>query len=219
MRKRCKGFGLVEVIIVVVVVVAIGILLAWKLGGDGSDGKRKRRRSRAKRAREEERKMRCRSNLRVLGIAMVQYIDNKGDQRYYPWPGGGADFDGAEWLAALYWSKVLTEPAIYLCPSALDDNNDGADLGDTDRVGIPDGAVSYAAKGKQVSPVGPGGERRTITDIIPGDTVMASDDSECWPNHGSGFTVLFFDGHVEFLTDLDVESSVGLAAPLDTICN
>ena len=107
MRKRCKGFGLVEVIIVVVVVVAIGILLAWKLGGDGSDGKRKRRRSRAKRAREEERKMRCRSNLRVLGIAMVQYIDNKGDQRYYPWPGGGADFDGAEWLGELDRRKIF----------------------------------------------------------------------------------------------------------------
>ena len=157
--------------------------------------------------------------MRQLGIAMVQYIDQKGDSRYYPWPLAGANFSGGEWLAALYWSKVITEPGVYNCPSSVDDNLGGTDMGATDNTVCGTDAVSYAAKGYAVSPVDPNGARSTITDIIPGDTVMASDDSEGRPNHDSGFTTLFFDGHVEFLSDLDVNSSVGVAAPLDYLCN
>lgn len=202
MKAARRGFTIIEVLIVIVVIVLVMTMHAPMSIGP----------------RAEARRMKCRSNLRQLGIAMVQYLDHKGDQRYYPWPAGGAKFDGAEWLAALYWSKIVTEPSIFNCPSSSDDNREGALIGATDRVGIPDDAVSYAAKGWKTSPIYRG-ERYCITDTVPGDTVMASDDTELRPNHRSGFTALFFDGHVEFLTDLDVEGSVGRDAPLDTICN
>ena len=164
--------------------------------------------------------MKCRSGLRQLGIAMVQYVDQKGDQMYYPWPAGGGNFTGAEWLAALYWSKVITEPWIFNCPGSMDDNLGGLELGTGDSLGfVGTDSVSYAAKGRRVSPRDELGRPRCITDTVPGDTVMASDDTEGRPGHDAGFTTLFFDGHVEFLTDLDVNSAVGRAAPLDTICN
>lgn len=165
------------------------------------------------------RRMTCRRNLRILGIAMVQYLDQKGDQFYYPWPAGGGDFDGGEWLAALYWSKVITEPEMLCCPSTVDDNEGGKELGAMDNLWVPPHAVSYAAKGRRVSPIGADGSPRCITDTMPGDTVMASDDTEGRRNHDAGLTVLFFDGHVEYLTGLDVQSAVGNDSPLDTICN
>ena len=162
--------------------------------------------------------MKCRSNLRQLGIATVQYVH--GTHIYYPWPAGGGDFTGAEWLATLYWSKVITEPGIFNCPSSVDDNLGGLELGTNGRLGfVGTDSVSYAAKGRRVSPRDELGRPHCITDIVPGDTVMASDDTEGRPNHDMGFATLFFDGHVEFLTGLDVNSAVGRDAPLDTICN
>ena len=178
-------------------------------------------------AREVSHRMKCRSNLRQLGIALNMYVDDKGDQRYYPWPAGGGNFTGAEWLLALYWSKVITEPGIYNCPNSMDDNLSGTELGAVDSLGfVGTDSVSYAAKGRRVSPVDDHGRPRCITEAMPGDTIMASDDTEGDPNHPregwrqrAKFTTLFFDGHVEYLTGLDVNSAVGRDAPLDAICN
>lgn len=210
-RPTIRGVTLLECICVITVIIAV---LAFTLRPSA-------------RSCEESRRMKCRSNLRQLGIAMVQYVDQKGDQKYYPWPAGGGNFTGTEWLLALYWSKVITEPGIYNCPNSMDDNRGGTELGAIDSLGfVGTDSVSYAAKGRRVSPLDEHGKPRCITDAMPGDTVMASDDTEGDPNHPregwrqrAKFTTLFFDGHVEYLTGLDVNSAVGRAAPLDMICN
>ena len=98
--------------------------------------------------REEARLVRCRNNLNLLARGFAAYL---GDlTRFYPYPvGRGARpdaFNGAEWLAALYWTGVVTDPSIFLCPNSGDTNHDGVDIG-MHRVPPTFGSqtVSYAA--------------------------------------------------------------------------
>jgi len=175
---------------------------------------------------------RCRNNLNQLAKGMATYLaEFGGNWVFYPWPAGrpgcGAvakpDFGGAEWLAMLYWTKIIPDPSVYLCPSSLDDNEQGKKLG---IYGCPDGkrlapdAVSYAAFGhtsvavyereKQgKNPV----SNSAIRDEFPPDRPMACDDTQAPINHGdrSGMAVLFFDSHVEYWTHdkVDLEHGVG----------
>ena len=176
----------------------------------------------------------CKGNLKQLGIALVQYIDERGDHRYYPYPAGRPgvpnDYSGKEFLAMIWWTDLVSEAGIFLCPSSTDDNRSGADLGvrdgqylATDRGGIgqistatpaevpkPRWAkydpknnhyISYASKGWKVSYTPGTGKREALTDQFPSDTVIASDDTVGQPNHRRGFCVLFADSHVDFLSD------------------
>ena len=84
-------------------------------------------------SRELDRIMNCKNNLKNLGIALVQYIDERGDHRYYPYPAGRPgvpdDYNGKHFLAMLWWTDIVSDPSIFLCPSSTDDNRKGADLG------------------------------------------------------------------------------------------
>ncbi len=102
------------------------------------------------RAREEARRIRCRTHLNWLAKGMATYLNEHGDNRWYPCPLGLGtrpdDYNGAEWLASLYWAGALTDPTAFLCPSTDDTNADGQDLGTRavpDRFGPQ--TVSYAA--------------------------------------------------------------------------
>ena len=57
------------------------------------------------RARGEARSMKCKNNLRQLGTAAIQYIDQFGKGRYYP-----------KTLATLYTSGLLKQPDLFGCP-------------------------------------------------------------------------------------------------------
>ena len=202
MRKsNKKGFTLIELLVVIAIIAILAGMLLPALA----------------RAREEARKMKCRNNLRQLGQAMCQYLDNFGKSRYYPFPMVTGGFNGDHWLSTLYWSGTITESGVYLCPSTVDDNLSGSEMGtygpDTG-VGFESDTVSYAAKGLRSN------YNDALTDTYPTDTVMASDDTEGRANHeGAGFSVLYFDSHVEFNSDLNVYDAVGKSAPLDAIIN
>ncbi len=85
------------------------------------------------RARVGDRTLNCKNNLRQLGLALVQYIDERGGHRYYPCPKGRPgvpdDYSGKEFLAMVWWTDLVSEPGIFICRSSTDDNNKGADLG------------------------------------------------------------------------------------------
>ena len=85
------------------------------------------------RAREEARRIRCRNNLNQLAKGFATYLNEFGDNRFYPCPLGQGvepdDYNGAEWLASLYWSSTTPDPGVFLCPSTKDGNADGADIG------------------------------------------------------------------------------------------
>ena len=204
-------------------------------------------------ARELARTLKCKNNLKQLGIAMFQYIDERGSHRYYPYPKGRPgvpdDYNGKHFLAMIWWTDLVSEPEIFICPNSTDDNNKGYDLGVRDKeytetdvggvnqrgnapANVPEPnwgphVISYASKGWKVSflPNSRGGaERFALTDQFPSDTIIASDDTVDPPNHTNGFCVLYADCHVEFLTDAkyvvtEENGAVGRVPPLDMICN
>jgi hypothetical protein len=136
---RGKGGLTVAEVVLTVLVVAALLGLLWLLVA-----------APMRRAREEARRIRCRNNLNSLAKGMATYLNEHGGNRWFPFPLGlGAapdDFNGAEWLAALYWSGVVPDPQVYLCPSSADRNADGRDIG-AGRAAPAFGSqtVSYAA--------------------------------------------------------------------------
>ena len=61
------------------------------------------------RSRADARKMKCRSNLRRIGIAGVQYLDQKGEQKWFP-----------RKLEDLVTAKIIDEPTVFICPCTDD---------------------------------------------------------------------------------------------------
>ncbi len=202
-------------------------------------------------ARVSPAKLHCTGNLQQLGIALVQYADERGGHsRYYPYPVGRPgvpdDYSGKEFLAMIWWTDLVSEPGIFVCPGSSDDNKGGYDLGvrdgqyaETDIGGVnqrgsapagvpePDWGphtISYASKGWKVSYM-PGSRRpEPLIDLLPSDTIIASDDTTDPPNHKDGFCVLFADSHVEFLSSskyivTEKNGAVGRVPPLEMICN
>jgi len=199
-----SGFSLVELLIVIFVLAAIAGLLLPALA----------------RAREEARRIRCRNNLNQLAKGMATYMGygHGSDMQYYPYPLGRTlsrtTYNGAEWLAALYWTGVIPDPGVYLCPSTTDTNREGLDLGtEFQAATFGSQTVSYAgmhhysltdenghATGEAMNENSP-----------PPNRVMGSDDTQGDINHEGGMAVLFFDSHVEFRTntELDLTRAVG----------
>jgi prepilin-type processing-associated H-X9-DG protein len=183
---------------------------------------------RVARQREEARQVRCRNNLGQIARGMIVYLGMYGDSRWHTCPlGRGArpdDYNGAEWLASLYWVGGLPDPGVFICPSSGDTNRDGADIGQY-RAAPTFGnqTVSYAGihyySGRD--------ERGTrIPYVIPHDSPpnlpIASDDTQGDINHetmAGGMNVLFLDAHAAYSTtfrtntDLDPRRAVGDPAP------
>ncbi|HUT36507.1 MAG TPA: hypothetical protein VNE39_23670 [Planctomycetota bacterium] len=192
--------------------------------------------------REDSRRIRCRNNLNQLAKGMATYLNECGENDCYPWPAGrpgcgtvaNPDFGGAEWLASLYWTRIIPDPGVYNCPSSPDSNEQGKMLGS---VGCPSGkrldlqavsnlqAVSYAAFGnrsvgiymvsKQGKAPGYAKSSLAVREDFPANEPMACDDTDEPINHGErdngGMAVLFFDSHVEYWTHtrVDLETGVG----------
>jgi len=120
---------------------------------------------------------------------MIQYIDQFGKGRYYSWPGPQkATFNGAQWIASMYWVSLLNEPDLYICPSSRDDNENGGRLGRR-FTSLRPIDVSYAGRNGMLG---------AIEDKMPSNTMMMSDDTDGDPSHRDGVNLLYFDAHVEW---------------------
>jgi hypothetical protein len=168
----------------------------------------------------EARRARCKNNLNQLGKGMATYLNEYGENRFYPCPlGRGAtanSYNGAEWLASLYWTRVIPDPNLFLCPSSADNNSNGKDIGSqkANDCGGQFGSqtVSYAGMWWKSANTATGG---VIRDDFPANEPMACDDTQGGINHGDatngGMSILYFDTHVDFRTntDLDITSTTG----------
>ena len=100
-----KGFTLVELLVVIAI---IGILAAMLLPVLSS-------------VMEKANQGRCQSNLKQIATGIKSYQIDFGNKVRYP------DTAGGGFIARVYYTKVLPETKIFLCPSTGDINND-ADL-------------------------------------------------------------------------------------------
>jgi hypothetical protein len=182
--------------------------------------------------REEERRIRCAQNLKQLANGIWAYFDPLSSPDWFPCPLGRGrtpgDYNGAEWLAALYWTGVVSDPSVFLCPSSGDTNHSGLDLGSfVASAAFSSQTVSYAAMhyksrlGTSTTPLPIGWYLG-----LPPTVIMASDDTQGDINHGTlrngGMSVVFFDSHVEFRTntELDLKRAVGQdGGPLQQLGN
>jgi len=186
------------------------------------------------RGRDEARRRRCQNNLWHLAKGVCTYAEGC---HYYPWPAGYAgcgterspSFGGAEWLAMVYWARVMPDPYVFVCPSSEDGNDDGRKLGIR---GTPDGrpmprdAVSYAGLGDVsfgVYEAARGSKGASYANskvaiyIAAWDPSgpMICDDTEGAINHcrrgNAGMNVFFWDIHTEFWSPkrVDLEHGVG----------
>jgi prepilin-type processing-associated H-X9-DG protein len=208
-RRGAAGLTLIEVVVMVVLVAAVAALLLPALS----------------RPREETIRHGCRNNLNRLARGMATYLNEHGDNRWFSCPLGRGldpdDYNGAEWLASLYWTGVVPDPGVFLCPDSGDTNEEGVDLGTrvaaatfgSQTVGYA--GMHYYSQADPIRGVPPG----AIDVDYPPNRPMASDDTQGDINHGTltngGMNVLFFDSHVEFRmnTELDLKRAVGDTSP------
>ncbi|MDP6113827.1 MAG: hypothetical protein QGG53_18360 [Planctomycetota bacterium] len=196
-----RAFTLVDLAILAGLIVLVGMLLPALVRSREHSGHHRK----------------CKNNLRQLGTGMIQYIDQYGKGRYYSWPGTQkASFNGAQWIATMYWTSLLNEPDLYLCPFSVDDNDDGGELGRRFTV-LRSIDVSYAGRD---------GRMGAIVDKMPSNTLMMCDDSEGPPNHDDGVNLLYFDAHVEWSSSISPaasgetgKSTIGKDSPVDMLAN
>ena len=171
----------------------------------------------------EARRARCRQNLNQLAKGVATYLNECGDGRFLMYPLGPGrrpdGFTGAEWLASLYWTQIIPDPGVFLCPNTADTNDDGRHIGRPVRAPtFGSRTISYAGLHYR-SFIGADGQPIDISVYMPPCERLASDDTEGTVNHGdrgySGMNVLFFDSHAEFIPRdrLDPRAAVGATGP------
>jgi len=194
-EKGRGGFTLTELVVLVIILAVLAGTLLPSIT----------------RYREESCRIRCRNNLNMFAKGMATYANEWGGRDWIPCPlGRGRDpntYNGAEWLATLYWTGVVPDPGVFICPSSGDTNRDGLDLGS--HVAAPtfgSQTVSYAGVHHGSRPQGTDGRPPPAIDLGDFDPTdpMATEDTQGDPHHDGGMAILFFDSHVEFMSNTEI---------------
>jgi prepilin-type N-terminal cleavage/methylation domain-containing protein len=192
MNQKKKGFTLIELLVVIAI---IGILAAMLLPALSA-------------VQEKAKQGKCKSNLKQMGTAFAQYVQDEGRSTQFP------NAVGCGFVARLYSTDILAEQKIYICPSTPDllveatlraIGDEKNTTGKTKDDVIP-GTISYAGRDNQKQYTYPGLFRLHVDTAM---TSLASDDFQVPSNHENGITliVLFQDGHVDSYRDRDAKDA------------
>jgi len=183
-ETRVRAFTLIELLVVMAIIATLAALVVPMLFTST----------------ETAAQATCRSNLRQIHMALLDYKMKKGKNRYFP------RYDGKKFVAALYRKGVLEDARVLICPSTDDENHKGEDIGGMNsdpRAEVPVGTVSYA--GRRNSSASPfsikkvRSKKTPVTEIATVcDGLIQIEDSYEFPHHDL-VLVLFLDGHVESL--------------------
>ena len=193
--RRERGLSVTEILIIVICVGAAFVFLrfwAWD--------------SRPPRG-GYRRGLRCQSNLSQIAKAMNMYLVKYGDNSMYAIP--AQSFRGDCWLATLYWTEIIREPRVFLCPDSGDagriPSTRPSDL--TAAWAVPRGTISYAGLCRGLRGKHAHRNTRSFSEAaISNACVLACDDNEGTQNHVDGMNIVYFDSHVEFRAGRKVDT-------------
>ena len=179
-----KGFTLIELLVVIAI---IGILAAMLLPTLSS-------------IQEKANQTKCRANLSQVSKALKMYQQDFGKSQRFP------EYNGGFFVTAPYRTQLLSEQAVYLCPSTPDEPNATAISTSPTQTAVKSDyatneTCSYAGRRNGSQRTYPGLFKLARDSTI---TSMASDDfkgAEGIGNHESGrlINIMYADGHVEGL--------------------
>jgi prepilin-type processing-associated H-X9-DG protein len=142
------------------------------------------------------------------------YLLKYGDNSYYAIPvdPSSAEFRGDCWVATLYWTGIVQEPKVFLCPATDDgDTLPATQPATLNAAAVDAGACSYTG----LRGGGGTGHQKTLyfTETTCSSSAMSSDDNEGSENHSDGMNVVYFDTHVNFVAgdSADTYDRLGLS--------
>ena len=180
MRRRMPrktGFTLIELLVVIGIIIILAGIIFPVFA----------------QVREKGRRTACTSNLRQLWMGLRMYVDdNDGKYPYYwdPWVGGE---DGHKIIAPLY-SRYVSDAGVFYCPSASKYGPES----------FPNACPYFGWMDPNSFPATPTFMAPLLWDMNWGVHPVTG---EVFQNHAYGCNVVFVDGHVQWLKQLDEEHS------------
>jgi len=199
-HTRKSGFTLIELLVVIAIIAILAAILFPVFAS----------------ARDKARQASCASNLKQLGLAMVQYCADYDDTMPMNWPAAGANANMSPLLLWAIYPYVKSTGA-YRCPSDTSNNassyvyNNNIGYAPTSVFSSPSISVALIEgyfPGENMSATSPFGLNQDFNTNAVTNRVISTLYNV--PRHANAtiINVLFLDGHVKSTPPMDTSSTI-----------